>query len=160
MRSMERPLILVDDNDRVLGHASKLKCHSGTGKRHRAYLVMIINPRGELLLARRSPLKSLWPGWWDGTVAGHVEKGETYLSAARRRTYEEIGIRPPLRRTDVFTYEASWEKNGENEMCAIFVAKASTVFADPREIDRMKWVKKPLDSRKLVPWLRITLERR
>ena len=120
---------------------------------------MISNPRGELLLARRSPQKNLWPGWWDGTVAGHVEKGESYASAARRRVFEEIGVRPRLRQTDVFTYEASYKGDGENEMCAIFVGTASTVYADPREIDRMKWDRKPLALRKLAPWLRIALRR-
>ena len=154
---MPRPLILVDDDDRVLGHASKHSCHAGRGRRHRAYLVMITNSRGELLLARRSRHKKLWPGWWDGTVAGHVEKGETYASAARRRVFEEIGVRPRLRRTDVFTYEARYEGDGENEMCAIFVGKASRVNADPREIDALKFVRRP--SGRLTPWLRIALKR-
>ena len=96
----------------------------------------------------------------EGATIGHVEKGETYASAARRRVYEEIGVRPPLRKTDVFTYEASYEGDGENEMCVILVGKASTVYADLREIDRMKWVRKPLALRKLAPWLRIALKRR
>lgn len=158
MASMARPLILVDDQDRFLGHASKRACHAGRGRRHRAYLAMIFNSRGELLLARRSPRKALWPGWWDGTVAGHVEKGETYASAVRRRVFEELGIRPRLRRVDSFAYTARYGRDGENEICAIFTGRAARVKPAPEEIDAWKFVKRP--GRKLTPWLRIALNRR
>jgi isopentenyl-diphosphate delta-isomerase len=121
---MPRRLILVDDHDHALGFASKIVCHTGKGRRHRAYLVLVVNRKGELCLARRHPAKWLWPGIWDGTVAGHVEEGETYASAARRRVFEEIGIRPRLKRIDLFPYTARWKGNGENELCAIFVARA------------------------------------
>jgi isopentenyl-diphosphate Delta-isomerase len=154
---MPRRLILVDDQDRPLGFASKKVCHTGTGRRHRAYLALIVNRKGELCLARRHPSKWLWPGVWDGTVAGHVEEGETYASAARRRVFEEVGIRPRLKRIDLFPYTARWKGNGENELCAIFVGRAEAVKADPMEIDALRWTKRP-DGR-LTPWLRIALER-
>jgi isopentenyl-diphosphate delta-isomerase len=154
---MPRPLIRVDDRDRVLGAASKRACHTGRGLRHRAFLVMIFNGRGELLLARRHRSKWLWPGVWDGTVAGHVESGETYASAARRRVSEEIAICPRLRRVDKFAYTARWQGNGENEICAIFTARAEKVSPDPREIDALKFERKP--KGRLTPWLKIALTR-
>lgn len=155
---MGKLLIRVDERDRVLGFASKRACHTGRGLRHRAFLVMIFNRRGELLLARRHGRKRLWPGIWDGTVAGHVEKGETYASAARRRVFEEMGIRARLRRTDIFPYTARWKGDGENEMCAIFEARAERVKPDPREADALKWEKKARG--RITPWLRIALRRR
>ena len=158
MPSMGQILIRVTDDDRVLGAASKRACHTGKGLRHRAYLAMIYNPRGELLLARRNPGKWLWPGWWDGTVAGHVEKGETYGSAVRRRVFEEIGIRPRLRRVDKFAYTARYRGNGENEICAIYVGIASRVNPDRREIDAWVFSKRP--AGKLVPWLELALKRK
>ena len=151
-------LIRVDDRDRVIGTASKRACHTGRGLRHRAYLVMLFNDLGELLLARRHARKWLWPGWWDGTVAGHVEAGETYASAARRRVFEELGVRPRLRRTDKFAYTARWRGDGENEICAIFTGRAGAVAPDPREIDAIKFARRP--KGKLTPWLKIALERR
>ncbi|HXX93203.1 MAG TPA: NUDIX domain-containing protein [Planctomycetota bacterium] len=141
----------------MIGRASKRACHTGRGLRHRAFLVMLYNSRGELLLARRHRSKWLWPGWWDGTVAGHVETGETYLSAARRRVFEEAGVRPRLRRTDKFLYEARWKNDGENEVCAIFTGRVEAVVPHPREIDALRWVKVPRG--RLVPWLRIALGR-
>ena len=154
---MPRRLIRVDDHDRPLGFASKKLCHTGRGLRHRAYLVLIVNRRGELCLARRHPAKWLWPGVWDGTVAGHVEEGETYASAARRRVFEEAGIRPRLKRVDLFAYTARWGENGENELCAIFVARAERVKPHPKEIDALRWTSKP--AGRLTPWLRIALRR-
>jgi len=151
-------LIRVDDRDRVIGRATKRACHTGRGLRHRAFLVMLFNAKGELLLARRHASKWLWPGWWDGTVAGHVEAGETYASAARRRVFEEAGVRPRLRRTDTFAYTARWRKDGENEVCAVFTGRVAKVFPHPGEIDAVKWMKSP--KGRLVPWLSIALKRR
>jgi isopentenyl-diphosphate delta-isomerase len=148
----------VDDRDRVIGQATKRACHTGEGLRHRAFLVMLFNPRGELLLARRHPTKWLWPGWWDGTVAGHVEVGETYARAARRRVFEELGVRPRLRRTDKFSYRARWGKDGENEICAIFAGQVAQVHPNPKEIDRLRFAARP-GGRRLVPWLKIALDR-
>jgi isopentenyl-diphosphate delta-isomerase len=156
---MAGPLLLVDERDRVIGSASKRACHTGRGRRHRAYLVMIFNRRGELLLARRHARKWLWPGVWDGTVAGHVEKGETYATAARRRVFEELGVRPRLRRTDKFAYTARWRGDGENEICAIFEGTADHVKPHPREIDAWKFVRVRNASGRLTPWLRIALSR-
>ncbi len=150
-------LILVDARDRPVGTATKRACHAGRGLRHRATLVMITGPRGELLLARRHPSKRLWPGFWDGTVAGHVEAGETYASAARRRLFEEMGVRPRLRRVDTFQYTARWKRDGENEVCAVFAGTASRVAPNPREVDAWKFVKSP--KGRLTPWLRIALLR-
>jgi isopentenyl-diphosphate delta-isomerase len=154
---MPARLIRVDDRDRVIGTASKRACHTGRGLRHRAYLVMLLNRRGELLLARRHPSKWLWPGWWDGTVAGHVEAGETYAAAARRRVFEEMGVRPRLRRVDTFAYTARYRGDGENEICAVFVGTVARVRPNPREVDAWKFDRSPRG--RLVPWLRIALRR-
>jgi len=155
---MPQMLIRVDDADRVIGRATKRACHTGRGLRHRAFLVMLFDARGALLLARRHPSKWLWPGCWDGTVAGHVEVGETYASAARRRVFEELGVRTRLTRTDLFAYTARWKQDGENEICAVFTGKVGEVKPHPREIDAIKFEKRPRG--RLVPWLKIALERR
>jgi isopentenyl-diphosphate delta-isomerase len=155
---MARRLILVDERDRAIGTCSRRAGHEGRGRRHRAYLVLIVNRKGELLLARRHRSKWLWPGWWDGTVAGHVEPGETYASAARRRVFEELGVRPRLRRLDKFAYTARYGKDSENEICATFLGRAERVSPAPREIDALRFAAAPRGPR-LTPWLRIALRR-
>ncbi len=153
-----RRLILVDDRDRPVGTEEKRRCHLGAGKCHRATLTILFDRAGDIWLARRAPEKWLWPGWWDGTVAGHVEVGETYLSAARRRVREEVGVSVPLSHRWTIRYRARWsDEASENEMCAILVGKAPELRPDPKEIDRVKRVKpeRLLGLRRLVPWLRI-----
>jgi len=157
LAAMAGRLILVDDRDREIGTCTRRQGHEGRGRRHRAYLVLILDPDGRLLLARRHPSKWLWPGCWDGTVAGHVEPGETYASAARRRVREELGVRPRLRRLDAFAYTARYRKDSENEICAVFAGRASRVRPDPREIDAWAFVRSPRG--RLTPWLRIALRR-
>ena len=75
-------IVIVDEHDRVLGEEDKEKCHDGEGILHRAFLAMVFNRAGELLLTRRSGRKRLWPGFWDGSVASHV--------------FEERGLRAGL----------------------------------------------------------------
>ncbi len=163
MRSMAGRLILVDDRDRPVGTATKREGHLGRGKCHRATLTILFNGRGEILLGRRAKGKWLWPGWWDGTVAGHVEVGETYLSAARRRVREEVGVRVALRHRWTIRYRARWSgEAGENEMCAILVGRVRSLAPDPAEIDAVKAVapSRLLRLRRLTPWLRIAWRRR
>lgn len=154
---MGERLILVDDGDRPLGTAERRRCHRGAGLCHRATLTVLFDGAGDVWLARRAPGKWLWPGWWDGTVAGHVEVGETYLSAARRRVREEVGVSVPLAHRWTIRYRARWSAEaGENEVCAILVGRARELRPDPREIGRVKRVRpsKLLSLRRLVPWLR------
>jgi isopentenyl-diphosphate Delta-isomerase len=156
-------LILVDERDRPVGTAPVRRGHLGSGLCHRATLTLLFDARGRLWLARRAPGKWLWPGWWDGTVAGHVLVGETYVSAARRRVFEEVGVRVPLRHAWTIRYRARWsEEAGENEMCAILVGRAPALEPDPREIDRVRAVDTDalLAGRRLVPWLRIAWRQR
>ena len=54
-------LILVDDQDNILGYKSKVECHNGEGILHRAFSLFIFNDNGELLLQKRAPGKRLWP---------------------------------------------------------------------------------------------------
>lgn len=46
----------------------------------------------ELLLQQRAADSMTWPDYFDASAAGHVDFGETPLTAARRETAEEIGV--------------------------------------------------------------------
>ena len=85
-------IVIVDEHDDLIGEEERDKCHEGDGILHRGFLVMVFNNMGELLLTRRSEQKRLWPGFWDGTVASHVLRGESYVEASKRRLVEEIGL--------------------------------------------------------------------
>ena len=50
---MAENCILVDADDRAIGSASKVDCHSGEGMRHRAFSVLLFDTNDRLLLQRR-----------------------------------------------------------------------------------------------------------
>ena len=72
--------------------------------------VVLLTPKGEVLLEKRSPIITFAPGKLDITLGGAVDAGETPLQAAVRETHEELGIRlaPSQLRRVAVTKENSW----------------------------------------------------
>ncbi|MFZ0389867.1 MAG: isopentenyl-diphosphate delta-isomerase, partial [Calditrichia bacterium] len=60
----DEKLILVNEQDEVLGYKDKLDCHLGEGVLHRAFSIFIFNEKGEVLMQQRSGEKMLWPQYW------------------------------------------------------------------------------------------------
>ena len=85
---------IVDDQDRVIGQATRAEVHARELK-HRAVHVLLFNPRGELLVQKRSPGKDTFPGRFDSSASGHLASGEDYDSCAVRELYEELGLDLP-----------------------------------------------------------------
>jgi isopentenyl-diphosphate delta-isomerase len=140
---MEELLILVDSNDNPVGFEEKVKCHLPNGKLHRAFTVLLFNKEGKLLLTRRSQSKMLWPGDWDGTVASHPRKTETYVSSAERRLPEELGFGCKLDYLFKFEYHVPYKDIGsENEVCGTLIGEITEPFEMKLvkdEISEAKW---------------------
>lgn len=85
-------LPLVDESGRVIGQASRGRCHDGSGLLHPVVHLHVFNPSGALFLQKRPDWKDIQPGRWDTAVGGHVACGETVMEALRRETAEEIGL--------------------------------------------------------------------
>ncbi|MEW6587906.1 MAG: isopentenyl-diphosphate Delta-isomerase [Thermoproteota archaeon] len=140
---MEELLILVDSNDNPIGFEEKVKCHLPNGKLHRAFTVLLFNKDGKLLLTRRSQSKMLWPGDWDGTVASHPRKMETYVSSAERRLPEELGSGCKLDYLFKFEYHVPYKDIGsENEVCGTLIGEVAESFElklVKDEISEAKW---------------------
>ncbi|HEY7367087.1 MAG TPA: isopentenyl-diphosphate Delta-isomerase [Nitrosopumilaceae archaeon] len=136
-------LILVDKNDNPIGLEEKMKCHLPNGKLHRAFTALLFDKEGKLVLTRRSPSKMLWPGDWDGTVASHPRKNETYISSAERRMPEEIGISCKFDYLFKFEYHVPYKNIGsENEICGTLlglIEKSSKFNLVEDEISEIKW---------------------
>ena len=165
---MEEFVILVDENDNVIGKEEKVKCHLPNGKLHRAFTALIFDDKGRLLLTRRSDSKMLWPGDWDGTVASHPREGETYASSAERRMPEEIGIECKMNYVNKFEYHVPYKDVGsENEVCGTLIGVVndfdeSSLIKD--EISAIKWItpdelKSELETNRDIycPWMVIAL---
>lgn len=88
---MEEYLDVINENDEVIGKATKEECHKKK-LLHRGSCVLIFNKKGELLIQKRSRLNINWKGYWAASAGGHVYVGETYEDAAKRELEEELDI--------------------------------------------------------------------
>jgi isopentenyl-diphosphate delta-isomerase len=155
-------LILVDEADRRLGHLSKSLCHEGRGVLHRAFSLLIFNPRGELLVQQRSPTKRLWPLYWSNSCCSHPRRAETMHAATRRRLTEELGIRCDLKFLFKFQYHAQFDATGaEHELCSVFIGRSdASPSINSDEIADWRWANPEFlhremaaaDGSKYTPW--------
>ncbi len=91
MNASEEYLDLVDIHDQVIGRSSRKSIYLQGLKNFRTVNLFITNPRQEILIPRRSHLKSMFPLGLDFSVGGHVAAGESYLDAMNRELTEELG---------------------------------------------------------------------
>jgi isopentenyl-diphosphate delta-isomerase len=141
---MEQTLILVDNNDKILGYAPRSVCHTGKGKRHRAFVIALYNGKGKILLQRRK--HALFTDLWDLAGASHPlrvhGRNESYGEAAARCVRDEFGVKGiSFRKIGAFNYFAPHGKKCENEHCALIVGKYDgKVKANPKVAYGFRWV--------------------
>lgn len=167
---MER-IVTVDENDNVIGTEEKGKCHDGEGILHRAFLAMVFDVSGKLVLARRSEKKRLWPGFWDGTVASHLLSGEDYAGASKRRLSEEIGLEAAsVKYLFKFRYKVGYKDIGtEHEICAVtalYGVDAGKLRPDSSEISEIRLIgpdelvkELRLNGHAFAPWFVLAVEK-
>jgi isopentenyldiphosphate isomerase len=63
---------------------------------HRVVYLLVFNRRGELFIHLRTPVKDVYPGYWDVAVGGVLAAGETFEAGGRRELAEELGVEAPL----------------------------------------------------------------
>ena len=128
---------VVDDRDEVVGQAPRSEVHR-TGLKHRAVHVLVFDRAGRIFLQKRSMKKDCFPGAWDSSASGHLDRGESYDACAVREVWEEIGVRlnGPLER--LFKLDACTETG--QEFCWIYRAFHEGPFhLHPDEIERGDW---------------------
>lgn len=149
--SMEK-IAIVNDKDEIIGYEEKMVVHEKAIK-HRAFSVIVYNSCGEMLIQRRNLEKYHSPGLWTNACCSHqLEKDSSILHAAKRRTFEELGIVVDgLEEIGVLSYCASFD-NGltENEVDHIFkVNYEGEIPFNPDEIHEVKW----LEISELKNWI-------
>ena len=157
-------LIIVDAQDRILGHGTKAELHQGAGTLHRAFSIFLFNDAGHVLLQQRSADKPLWPEFWSNTCCSHPRRGESYGIATRRRLKEELGVEAPLRFTHRFRYQAQFSAEGaEHELCSVYVGRIDgDPKPNPQEVSDWQWISpSALDEwletnpQNLTPWFKL-----
>jgi len=136
-------VVLVNDNNQVLGTAPKTEAHNANTMLHRGLSVFLFDYRGNLLLQQRSKLKKTFPLVWSNSCCGHPKLDETSVNAAKRHLQHELGIKD----VDVFEiipnyrYEVEMNNVFENEICPILVCftnQKPTINRD--EVKAIRWI--------------------
>jgi isopentenyl-diphosphate Delta-isomerase len=170
MNTDNQLLLLVDEKDNFSGNYEKRKiCHLGKGIRHRAFVVLLENNNGEVLLQKRK--HKLWDNFWDTSSISHNlhvrDHDETYEEAGNRALGDEMGIPyTKLKKIGGFSYFAKYGKNCENEYCAILVGKYSgSIKANDQAVYGYVWMKKEefikqclRKNKEFTPWAILTGE--
>lgn len=135
-------LILVDEDDQVVGYKDKQACHDNEGVLHRAFSIFIFNEKGQVLLQQRGRDKRLWPGFWSNSCCSHPRKGESMETATQRRLKEELGFITDLQYLYYFEYQATFENKGtEHELCHVYIGRYDDkVTINPTEIEDWQWI--------------------
>jgi len=136
-------VVLVDEDNHVLGTMPKSDVHSAKTPLHRGFSLFLFDKRGQLLLQQRSGKKKTWPLVWSNSACGHPGLNESNVDAARRRLAHELGMQASLIE-EVAPYRYSFVRDGvmENEICPILVG-----FTDEEpkinreEVEATRWVK-------------------
>ena len=83
---------IVDEKNNVTGSAPRSVMRA-RGLPHRATYILVFNSKGELYVQKRTPIKDIYPGYYDVATGGVVMAGEPYDESALRELQEEMGIR-------------------------------------------------------------------
>lgn len=138
---MEEQVVLVSENDEILGFMEKQQAHIN-GILHRAFSVFLFNKNGEMLLQKRAASKYHSPNQWTNAVCSHPRRGETYLEGAKRRLKEELGIETNLEEKFHFIYKAGVGDNlWEHELDHVFIGNYEGEFhLNPQEVSEVRYI--------------------
>lgn len=163
---MSEQILIVNENDDVIGLDTKENCHLGNGILHRAITIFIFNDKNEILLTRRSVLKKLWPNFWDTSCSTHIHQDETNEQAGEKRLNEEIGFSCKLKSVLKFQYQANFKNIGsENEICTLLTGNyTGNIKPNSDEVSDYKWIsieqlENEINNIDISPWLKIAFKK-
>ena len=183
---MSEAVIVVDENDQQIGHASKVSAHYQAGMLHRAFSVLLFDKNRKLLLQKRASDKVTFPGVWANSCCSHplhsdeesdLDNAIGVKRAAIRKMHQELGINPNELDVKDFhfvtkmMYSARMDEDWiEREIDHILVIQADVnVSINTNEVSEIMWVsQEELDSiligekdvgGEIAPWFRCIASR-
>ncbi len=157
---MTKQVVLVDEQNNVLGTVPKDKVHGKQTPLHRAFSCFIFHKKDKkLLLQQRSHKKIAWPLAWSNSCCGHPQLNESNIDAAKRRLKDELGLESLfLEQVAPYRYCFSRDNIMENEICPIIVGITNQ---EPEintcEVEAIKWIDwneflRKVELKKYSPW--------
>lgn len=128
---MNKPhVILVDEENNILGIQDKLEVHNANTPLHRGFSVFLFNSQKELLIQKRSYTKKTWGGFWSNSFCGHPQINETASQAIYRHAKFELGLQNLQQIYFVSNYRYKFHLNNimENEICPIYLASTDDMI--------------------------------
>jgi isopentenyl-diphosphate delta-isomerase len=91
---MKEEIDIIDAHDNIVAKKDRSVVHK-EGLLHRIVVVMLFDPDGRVYMQQRALSNKLYPGYWEGSLSGHVKSGESMKDAAERELHEELGVCVP-----------------------------------------------------------------
>ncbi len=141
----EQLVILVDEQDQVMGSANKHYAHA-EGLLHRAFSIFIFRKQAdkiELLIQQRARHKYHSGGLWTNTCCSHPTLNQSTALAAHIRLQQEIDLRAKLTEVGEFTYRAELDNQMiEHEYVHVFIGRYQDqdFTPNPDEIADTRWI--------------------
>jgi isopentenyl-diphosphate delta-isomerase len=140
---MQDLVVLVDEQNKVIGVAEKLSTHNANTPLHRGISLFLFDKKENLLLQQRSHKKKTWPLVWSNSCCGHPGINETSMATAKRRLKFELGISDAKIKVILPDYRYRFERSGifENEFCPVMVGvTGKEAKINPNEVEQAKWI--------------------
>lgn len=140
---MSEQVILVDKDDNEVGQMEKQAAHVA-GELHRAFSVVLLNSKRQMLIQKRAADKYHCPNLWTNACCSHPRPGESIMDAAHRRLGEELNADESLRSLYSFQYKSEFD-NGltEHELDHVLLGWMNdTPIFNPKEISALRWIDK------------------
>lgn len=141
---MKDLVVLVDENDLEIGFLEKMEAHQ-KGMLHRAFSVLIVNSKNEVLLQKRADSKYHSAGLWTNTCCSHPRPNELMIEAVTRRLHEEMGIDLKPNFAYKFLYQTELENNLiEHELDYVFIGSSDDQpIINKQEVSDWKYLSIP-----------------
>ena len=134
-------LILVDSQDRELGHLDKAACHNDSGVLHRAFSLFIFNSRDSCYCNSAPPTKDCG-GYWSNSCCSHPRKGETMQQAVSRRLSKNWALAPQCSSFISSNIRLSSTTKAVNTSCARYLSGRFDGAPDVNatEVSDWRWI--------------------
>lgn len=139
---MPKFLDVVNEKDEIVGVKEKRFC--GDDDITRVSCLIVYNSKDEILIAKRVATKYYDPSKWAYSVAGTVEKGETYLQNIVKEAEEEIGF--VVDPGDLKEIYYGYVETGHKFFCRMYITRCDWPIERFRlqadEVAEVRWIHK------------------